>query len=231
MSASEPTPAIPLRGGADARTGAAVYNPFVLAFYDVAVLRLNLPWVWRCPQARIARMYERFAAPRHAEVGTGTGFFPDRHRFAGGAPEALVLVDLNADVLAHASKRLARYRPETVLADALRPIPYDGAPLGSIAMCNLLHCVPGSFREKGVAFEHVAALGEPGTVVFGSTLFGSGVRATAVGRALLRLFNRTGVFSNRDDTPDALRSELDRRFDDVELEVVGSMGLFSGRIR
>ena len=44
-----------------------------------------------------------------------------------------------------------------------------------------------------------------------------------------RWLNHTGVFCNLRDDLGALRVELKRRFDDVEVGVVGAVALFSAR--
>lgn len=67
---------------------------------------------------------------------------------------------------------------------------------------------------------------EPGGVLFGGTILGRGVPHTRLGRRLLRIYNRKGIFSNAEDDERGLERGLASRFEDVELEVVGAVGLF-----
>lgn len=55
-----------------------------------------------------------------------------------------------------------------------------------------------------------------------------GVRHTGVGRMLLRVSNRTGIFANLGDDLDGLERALARRLDRFELETVGAVALFAG---
>ena len=55
------------------------------------------------------------------------------------------------------------------------------------------------------------------------------VDAAVPARALMRVYNRKGVFSNAADTLPELRAALDRRFRSVEITVVGCVALFVAR--
>lgn len=137
-------------------------------------------------------------------------------------------MDPNLDVLGFARARLARYRPTLHAADALKPIELPPASFGSVALGYVLHCLPGPMGAKAVVFDHVIPLVEAEGVVFGTTILNGGVRHTAVGRMLLRLYNRKGVFSNLDDTLEGLEGELARRFQRHAVEVRGAVALFAG---
>lgn len=216
-------------GPADAsHAGQAIYSPTTLALYDLVVLGLSNPLIWRCPTRRILALYDRYVAPAHLDVGVGTGWYLDRCRFPSATPR-VGLMDLNASSLAAAARRIARYRPEQYRADVLRPLAVRPAPFGSIALTYLLHCLPGSIAEKSVAFDTVLPLLAPDGVVFGATLLSTGVQRSAAARALMRLYNRKGVFSNAADSAVDLRAALERRFASVELEIVGCGALFVAR--
>ena len=68
-----------------------------------------------------------------------------------------------------------------------------------------------------------------GGVVFGSTVLSGGVRHTALSRWMMKRLNRDGTFTNRDDDLDGLKTQLNQRFDSAQIEVVGSVGIFSAR--
>lgn len=220
-------------GGADGRkdpshAGQAIYSPLTLALYDLIVLKLSNPLVWRCPTSRILALYDRHVAASHLDVGVGTGWYLDRCTFPVAAPR-IGLLDLNPSSLASASRRIARYRPEPYRADVLKPLGVSAEPFDSIALTYLLHCMPGDLAEKAVAFDHLAPLLAPGGVMFGATLLSEGVERSAAARKLMGVYNRKGVFSNTRDSAAALRAELERRFRSVEIDIVGCAALFAAR--
>lgn len=208
--------------------GQAIYSPLTLALYDLVVLKLSNPLVWRCPTSRILALYDRHAAASHLDVGVGTGWYLDRCSFPAAAPR-VGLLDLNPSSLASASRRIARYRPEQFRADVLKPLALSAEPFGSIALTYLLHCVPGDMAEKAVAFDHLSPFLAPGGVMFGATLLSEGVERSAAARKLMGVYNRKGVFSNTRDSAAGLRAELERRFRSVEIEIIGCAALFAAR--
>lgn len=212
----------------DTQAGQAIYNPRTLQIYDLVVLRLSNPLIWRCPTARILDLYDRHAGLAHCDVGVGTGWYLDRCRFPAPAPR-IGLMDLNADSLAFAADRIARYRPETYRVDVLGAPATGIAPFDSIGMTYLLHCLPGDIAAKAKAFDTVRPCLRDDGVVFGATILSGGVPTTAAARALMRVYNRKGVFSNSADTLPALRGALDQRFRSVEITVVGCVALFVAR--
>jgi SAM-dependent methyltransferase len=211
--------------------GAAVYEPFVLRFYDWWVLGVSNRFAWECPTDRLVAHYDRHVSDNHLDVGVGTGFFLDRCRFPSTHPR-LTLLDLNANSLRHAAARVARYTPSTIEADVLAPLgDVRGAPFDSIGLSYLVHCLPGPMERKEAAFANLAPLLAPGGVCFGATILGRSAPKPPLGRALERTYNRARVFGNGDDTIDNLRSALRRSFADVVIDTVGSVALFSARRR
>lgn len=166
-------------------------------------------------------------AATHLDVGVGTGWYLDRCRFPVPKPR-VALLDLNSSSLAAAARRIERYRPDIHRADVLRPLPAIGS-FESIALTYLLHCLPGTIAEKPVAFDNLVPHLATGGVMFGATLLSEGVARGGVARGLMRTYNRKGIFSNEQDSLAGLRSELERRFRKVELEVVGCAALFAVR--
>jgi hypothetical protein len=204
------------------RAGAALYGPLVLAVYDAAVMGFNNEHVWRCPTRVLRDWFQAHVSADHLEVGAGTGYHLDRCRFPSETPR-VVLADLNGATLRATARRIRRYRPTAYQLDVLSPFQLPGeAPFGSIALNYVLHCLPGSFREKAVV--------APGGVLLGSTILGGGVAGGRRARALMALFNRMGVFHNEGDRLEDLDAALRGRFPRVELQVVGCVALFSGRV-
>ncbi|MDF2998744.1 MAG: Methyltransferase type 12 [Xanthobacteraceae bacterium] len=217
-----------LQPGDRSHAGQAIYSPLTLALYDLVVLTLSNPLVWRCPTGRILELYDQYAAASHLDVGVGTGWYLDRCRFQDDAPR-IGLLDLNPSSLAAASRRIARYRPEQYRADVLKPSAIEAPPFSSIALTYLLHCLPGHIDEKAVVFDNLAPLLAPGGVMFGATLLSRGVERSAAARALMRTYNRNGVFSNAADSAAALEAALEARFNSVDIEIVGCAALFVAR--
>ncbi len=211
-----------------AHAGQAIYTRTTLALYDLVVLGLSNPLVWRCPTRRILALYDRHVTDAHLDVGVGTGWYLDRCRFPGAGPR-VGLMDLNPHSLAAASRRIARYRPEQYRVDVLRPLGPPPQPFRSIATTYLFHCLPGSIIEKAVVLDHLKPWLAPGGVVFGATLLSLGVTRSATARRLMRVYNGKGVFSNAADGAADLRVALEQRFDSVEIETVGCAALFAAR--
>ncbi|MBB5938756.1 class I SAM-dependent methyltransferase [Streptomyces zagrosensis] len=208
--------------------GQAAYHPRALAFYDLMVFRGSAPLFWRCSPRNFQQMYDTSIGAKHLEIGVGTGYLLAHTRFPVSNPK-ITLADLNPSTLEFTARRLALYETTQVVANALEPIPVPAESHDSAALSFLLHCVPGSLREKGVAIRHAAAAVKPGGTVFGSTILYLGVPVTRSGRWLMDNLNGKGVFHNNEDHLEDLRDQLKQNFDDFDLVVRGSVGLFRGR--
>ena len=212
----------------DTEAGQAVYNRFTLALYDAWVLGVSNRFIWGCPTARMLDLFHGHATANHLDVGVGTGFYPDRAGLPGERPR-LGLMDLNPVSLRVAARRNARYAPETYRRDVLGSIEFDAPRFDSISVNYLLHCLPGTIRDKQVALEHLKPLLCPGGTLFGATLLHNGVPRSGVAQRLMAIYNRKGIFSNTGDDLAGLREMLHNVFADVELETVGCVALFVAR--
>jgi SAM-dependent methyltransferase len=214
---------------AQVEAGQQVYSPLLLAGYDLFVLRFSNRFAWRCPWPRLLEAYDRHARARHLDIGVGTGFFLDRCHWPVEQPE-ITLLDLNPNSLAAAAKRIRRYAPRTVRASVLEPLPLGEERFDSVGVNFLLHCLPGPIEQKTRAvLQSVKPHLAPAAVVLGSTILGRGVHHNAVGGALMRPYNRKGIFSNLDDDQEGLERALSADLSAVESEVVGTVALFSAR--
>jgi SAM-dependent methyltransferase len=233
-TASNPTePPIDGTGGMSptdpAYAGQATYTPWFLTHvYDRLVLNVVNPRVWRCPSSCIEALYAEHLADHHLDVGPGTGYFLDRCALPSPS-SSITLLDVNADALASAAARIARYSPRIVQANVLEPLEIESAGFGSIALTHLLHCLPGDLAAKACVIDHLLPLLRPGGRLFGSTVLDGGVRHTLVSRSLLRFLNRKGVFCNVGDDAATLDAMLAARFADYELRIQGRVALFAGR--
>lgn len=207
----------------------SAYISLILRLYDVLVYRFNCPVVWRCPKSELVRLYDEHVGARHLDIGVATGRLLQDCRFPVAAPE-ITLMDVSQDALTVAARRLAQRAPRTHRASVLEPWGLAPDAYESVAMSNLLHCLPGAMPDKVVAFEHARTALAPGGVLFGATVLGKGVEHTWLSRAAVRQYNRKGVFSNLDDSLEDLDAGLGGVFDSHEIEVKGVVALFSARV-
>lgn len=209
--------------------GHAAYSKRTLAVYDFAILGVSNSFIWRCPSQRLEEHYNRHITANHLDVGVGTGYFLDRCKFPSTQPN-IALMDLNTNTLEFASKRIARYHPKVFIRNVLEPIDAEGERFDSIGINLLLHCLPGSMDSKSVAFDHLKALLNPDGVLFGATLVQGGVKPSWLAKRLMTIYNKKGIFTNEQDSVDALTRALKRRFKDVSVEVEGCTAIFSGKV-
>ena len=141
----------------------------------------------------------------------------------------VALLDLNTHCLARTARRIARYHPEIYRADVLQPIVLDVRRFDSIALNYVVHCLPASWPDKGVVFEHLKALLNPGGTLFGATLVQDDGSQSAASAGLMRWFNVWGTLHNQADTRNRLVEGLEQHLNDVRVEQVGCVALFSGR--
>ena len=211
-----------------AYAGQAAYTPRMLSVYDLVVLGFNAHVMWRCSPRRLVALYDEHVARRHLDIGVGSGYLLDKCRFPTESPE-ITLMDLNPNPLEFAAKRLRRYRPKTHQANALAPFDLPIAGFDSVGLNWLLHCLPGDIASKSVVLDHCKTVLAPGGVVFGSTVLNSGVKHTPWSRLMMNKLNSKGVFSNLHDDLEHLRDQLRKRFDALDVQVAGTVALFSAR--
>lgn len=206
-----------------------MYTPLTLRAYDAFVLGFSNRFVWRCRSSHMLARYDRYAGSRHLDVGVGTGWFLDRCRWPVERPE-ITLLDLNENALSAASRRIRLYAPATVQANVLDPVELGDLRVDSIAANYLFHCLPGSLEWKSATVaSNLRPYLAPGGVFFGSTILGRGVAHNLLGRRLMRLYNRKGIFTNLEDDQGGLERGLASQLNDFQVEVVGAVALFLGR--
>lgn len=206
-----------------------MYTPAFLAVYDTLVLRLNGRLIWRCPKSRGVEFYNRHVGARHLDIGVGTGYFLDRCHFPVPDPQ-ITLLDLSAPCLAHAARRLARYSPETRRASVLdEPLDLGEARFDSIALANVLHCLPATMNQKVAALVRLRPYLADDGVLFGSTILGRDVRHNMLARRVIAAYNRKGIFTNLDDDLEGLQQGLAAGFADVDVQTQGSITVFAAR--
>jgi SAM-dependent methyltransferase len=211
-------------GDDPAYPGQSDYTRPLLRLYDPVVLGFVSWFVWRCPTSRLVEGYRRHIRDRHLDVGPGTGYFieqsglPDRSR--------VTILDPNRNVLDHAARRLRRLDVTAVEADVLKPLPVAG-PFDSAALHLVIHCLPGPLARKAAAVANVAAALAPTGVLFGASVLGVPGHQTWLSGRVLNAFNRRGSFDNLSDSEEGLGEILAASFEEVELEIVGSIAIFA----
>lgn len=207
--------------------GQTIYRPWTLPFYDLMAFKVNCRVAFGVPVSEVEALFDRNVSLDHLDVGVGTGYFLDKCT----APlRSITLVDLNQHSLRHAARRLNRFDVTTVRANALEPLPLPERSYGSASMNFLLHCVPGSIREKAAVFDHVAAAVRPGGRIFGATVLTHGVPVGPLAGVMFPMLNWRGVMNNEADSLEDLRAELSARFPNHELTVRGCTALFEAEV-
>jgi SAM-dependent methyltransferase len=211
-----------------AHAGQAVYTRGFLSAYDAFVYGFNHPALWRCSKARLVEHYDENLSARHLDIGVATGALLDAATFPVAAPE-VTLMDLNPNSLAAASDRIARYEPRTHQANVLEDWRLEPGTYESVAMTNLLHCLPGPMSAKAVAFEHAHRALAPGGTLFGVTILGKDVDRSPLAAAMIELSNARGILDNRNDGPAELDAVLSAVFPERTIRVRGLLALFTAQ--
>ncbi|MCD0447742.1 class I SAM-dependent methyltransferase [Actinocorallia sp. API 0066] len=204
---------------------AEMYTRPVLAIYDPIALGIVCPVAWRCSRRVMLNHYDRNVRDRHLDLGPGSGYFLDRCAFPTPRP-SIVVADLNELVLSTVAKRIARYSPETLVRDVLHPLDLGDRRFTSLAVQNVLHCLPGSMADKAVVFDHLLPYAEPGARIFGTTVIGDQRDQPPLTRWMMRSYNKAGSFQNLHDRVETLDAELGKRFSAYRVWMKGSMAFF-----
>ena len=213
----------------DVRAGAAIYNKPILSLYNLVVLTISNPFIWRCPTPTILAFYNQHVSDNHLDVGVGTGYFLHKCRFPAGKTPKITLLDLNPNTLEVTSQLLERYKPTKQLGNILEPVELEDR-FDSIGINYLLHCLPGPISNKAAAFVNLKPLLKPGGVIFGTTILGQGTPQNFMAKRLMRLYNQKKVFSNTTDSQVELEKILRENFSQYMVQVRGCVAFFSAKV-
>jgi len=196
--------------------------------YDRLVPGVLNPRVWHCPTGQLIEHYRQNCRAVHVDLGSGTGFFLEQ--IVGDREfDRLVLVDARSSCLRHAARRLAPNHPELVQLDVTRRDPPPGIPVDaadSVAASYLIHCLPEGIGSADLLTREAARLTGQHGVFFGSTLLPGPAQERFLSRWCTSLFNRAGIFGNREDSRERLAELLERHFSNVRIELAGCAALF-----
>lgn len=204
--------------------GIAVYSPLILSIYDLWVLKITNKFAWKCHVNKILKFTEENVSSTHLDIGVGTGYYFHQGHFP--KLKTLALMDLNSNSLQFCQKRLKKYTPQLFKCDVYKPQPHIGEKFSSVSMNFLFHCLPGTLKEKAVLFDNLKDFANIECVWFGTSILSTPVNHNLFGKLLLKIYNHKGIFSNINDSYEDLKSELESRFENVEIQIVGCVALF-----
>jgi hypothetical protein len=205
--------------------GVKAYSRLGLHLYDPLIVGVLARYVWDCPAEAFIEHYRRHVSNNHADIGVGTGYCLDRCGFKDPNPR-IALIDLQPNCLEFTARRLARYRPQTHLHDALQPL-HGVRPFDSIALGGILHCLPGDMPQKARVFDALRPICNARAKIFGFTLVNNAIAERLSRRAAYRTLNLLRVVNCVDDDVDALRRALASRFAHSNVELIGCFAFFS----
>jgi 2-polyprenyl-3-methyl-5-hydroxy-6-metoxy-1,4-benzoquinol methylase len=207
--------------------GQAVYTKTTLSMYDLWVLGFSNSYLWNCPTSILRTTFVEHASLNHLDVGVGSGYYPDK--CLSNTKRRVALLDLNQDSLTVASERISRFNPEVYCDNVLELLNTNCESFDSISVNYLLHCLPGSIREKGIIFHHLREFLNENGVLFGSTILGKDSKYGYLAGKLMAFYNSKGIFDNAFDDLHDLEISLKQNFTDVKINVIGCVAIFSGR--
>lgn len=207
----------------------AIYNALTLKFYNLWVLRLSNKWIWRCPTQLQLLHFQQHIGVNHLDIGVGTGYYIKHCRFMENA--ALSFMDINPSCLQYAYDVNQKRKPKLYCHDVFDSYQVFGERFDSISINYLLHCLPGSMAFKATALNNICAWLKPEGKLFGSTILSDDHLHTPSSRALMRFYQNKHIFVNQQDTLSALSAELHHQLHEVDIEVIGCVALFSGKVQ
>ena len=209
----------------DIKAGQSVYSNMGLAIYDILVLSISSPYIWKCPTKKILEHFNKNITNNHLDVGVGTGYFMDKCSFSIDKP-TVAIMDLNENSLNATEKRIKRYKPKKYRENILGELTTINEKYDSISINYLLHCLPGNLVSKDKVFENLLPLLNKNGVLFGSTILSDGVTKNTMANRLMSFYNKKKIFCNEEDSLESLESVLASRFNKYSIKVVGCVALF-----
>lgn len=206
-----------------------IYTKNVLLSYDLLVLKLSNPYIWRCPTQIIGQWFTERVSINHLDVGVGTGYYLKNH--LPSTTKRLALVDTSPESLIKASQAVEHLplTPELYRQSVLEPLSLPDDKFDSVSLNYLLHCLPGTMAEKSCALVHLKEVMHDGAIIFGSTILGKGIAKGRLAKKLMAHYNKKNIFHNDHDDFASLQSGLEQHFTDVKIRLCGCVALFSAR--
>lgn len=198
----------------------------LIPIYNISVLWFSNNFIWKCPTRLMLDFYNEHISAHHLDVGAGTGYYLDKCHFPSTHPH-IILSDVNPNNLQRAANCIARYQPQTCLANVLEPLPLPTESFDSIGINYVLHVLPGTMAEKTVVFQNLKQLLKPGGTLFGATILGKDVSQGLLAKRFLRIYNNKGIFSNIEDSSATLEAAITTHFQRYTVNIAGCVALFT----
>lgn len=212
----------------DIKKGQAVYTPIMLKLYNLWVLDISNQWIWRCPKAKQLEQFNKYTSSNHLDIGVGTGYYLKSCKMP---PQSKVsLMDLNLNCLNEAKVTLLKKQIDvtTYQADIFKEQPALSEKFSSISMNYLLHCLPGNMQIKETCIHNAVSMLQPKGVLFGATILADKNLHTTPSQSLCNFYNKKGIFSNQEDSHEALLQVLNKHLIDVNVSIIGCVAVFKG---
>jgi len=202
-----------------------IYTKNTLNLYDFWVHYISNKYAWKCSRDKLLEHYNNSISNNHLDVGVGTGYLLNKSKFSIDNPR-IGLMDLNENCLTKTSKVIERYNPTIYQRNILDEIEFKDEKYDSICLNYVLHCIPGSFKEKGIVFKNLKLLLNVNGTLFGTTILYQNVSRNLFSKILMKIYNYKGIFNNSLDNEIDLKNQLNKYFDNVEVHVEGCVALF-----
>ncbi len=212
----------------DIKKGQAVYTPIMLKLYNLWVLDISNQWIWRCPKAIQLEQFNKYISSNHLDIGVGTGYYLKSCKIL---PQSKIsLMDLNLNCLNEAKEALLKKGIDAAAyqADIFKKQPTLSEKFSSISMNYLLHCLPGNMQTKETCVHNAVSMLRPQGVLFGATILADKHLHTTASQFLSNFYNKKQIFSNQEDSHEALLQVLNKHLIDVDVSVIGCVAVFKG---
>lgn len=204
------------------RTSQRYFNPWLLQLYDLTLYNFISPVLWGCSKETLIKRYDSYCRDKHLEVGVGTGYL----LYNCQAPiHQLGLMDLSAACLNKTRRRLKHLSPDVWRRNILEPIEGVEEKFQSLSINYVMHCIPGSYTEKGIAFKHLKQFMTDDGILFGASIVKTD-QSSVLAAGFMALLNKLGVFNNTQETAEDLEDALRRHFRFVKVEPRSASALF-----
>lgn len=217
--------------------GQAVYSKAFLSIYDLFVLGFSNRVLWRCPSKNLSKLYAEYASNNHLDIGVGTGYFLKK-TYRNNPSARIGLLDLNKNCLIKTKEELNKHRGGghiDIYHENLCEFKHSTTkPYSTIGLNYVLHCIPGDMESKlTTILNNLSEDVRSEFTVFGSTILGinGGGGHYWLSKMVLAAYNKARVFSNKEDTVEALVKCLNNYGECVQTEVIGSVCMFAVTIK
>lgn len=206
---------------------AKIYSVKILKIYDFWVLKISNSFAWKCnTQTHLVPFFRKHMKKEHMDIGVGTGFYL---RNIDPYTE-LTLCDINLNSLFHARKKSSCSDVRILKHNIIDKFSDDvSKKYNSVSLFYVLHCLKGNLHEKCKIFDNIVETLKDDGVFYGATILGVSASHNTFGKILIKKYNSSGVFGNYLDNEQELRYELEKRFSNVNIIVIGTVALFEAK--